>query len=160
MYYALKAFGTWSGTVLGHSNPGDVAAAGIPEIQFPGASYSSQYVSWNGLEGADDSQISVPPASSCFQQAYISAYDTGGSIPFNVVNGQYVHVGTLVDPTQLEGYTAQEINGQMLNQSQPAWGAVSPAMYMIEAFIVKSDGGQPAAIANDGNVAPLVAQIT
>jgi hypothetical protein len=160
MYYALKAFGSWSGTTLGHSNPGDVAANGIPEVQFPDATLSSQYVSWNVLEGNVDTQITIPPANSCFQQAYISAYDTGGSIPFIVINGQYVHVGTLVDPTSLEGYTPQQINGQMLNQSQPAWGAVSPSMYMIEAFIVHSNGGVPGNVAHDPNVAPLVAQIT
>jgi len=160
MYYALAAFGTWSGTTLGHSNPGDIAANGIPEVQFPGASYTSQYISVDILEGDVDTQISVPTASSCVEQAYISAYDTSGSIPFNVINGQYVHVGTLVDPTSIESYTPQEVNGQILNQSAPAWGAVSPAMYMIEAYLVKADGGVPHGIATDPNVAPLVAQIT
>jgi hypothetical protein len=159
MYYALKNFGSLSGTILYHSNPGDTPPS-IPEIVLANAQMASSYVSLNVLEGTDDSTITIPAASSCYQQAYISAYDTGGSIPFNVINGQYVHVGTLVDPTQLEGYSPQSINGQMLNQSQPAWGAVSPQMFMIEAFLCKSDGSQPTMVCTNSNVAPLLAQIT
>jgi uncharacterized protein DUF929 len=159
MYYALQAFGTVTNVQLFHSNPDDTPS-NIPEVVLANAQVSSPYVSFDVLEGQDDSAITIPAASSCTQQAYISAYDTGGSIPFNSINGQYVHVGTLVDPTQLQGYSPQQIDGQMQNQSEPAWGAVSPAMYMIEAFIVKSDGGLPHSIADDPNVAPLLAQIT
>ncbi len=159
MYFALERFGTITGTQLFHSNPGDTPS-NIPEIVLANAQIQSQYVALDILEGQVDTTITIPPASSCTQQAYMSAYDTGGSIPFNTINGQYVHVGTLVDPTQLEGYTPQEINGQMLNQSEPAWGAVSPAMYMMEAFIVKANGGLPTSVAQDPNVAPLLAQIT
>jgi hypothetical protein len=159
MYYALSQFGTLTGTALYHSNPGDTPPS-IPEIVLANANLASQYISLSVLEGTVDTTITIPAASSCTQQAYISAYDTGGSIPYLVINGQYVHVGTLVDPTQLEGYSPQEINGQMINQTAPAWPAVSPQMYMIEAFLVKADGGQPAALAQNPNVAPLLAQIT
>ena len=90
----------------------------------------------------------------------MSAYDTGGSIPFLVINGQYVHVGTLVDPTVLQPYSPQAIQGQLANQSEPAWSAVTPAAYMMEAFLVKANGGQPTSLATNPNVAPLLAQIT
>jgi Domain of unknown function (DUF929) len=159
MYLAMQRFGTVTGISFGHSNPGDTPAS-IPEVILANAQVSSQYVAFVVLEGTVDTQITIPPAGSCTQQAYISAYDTGGSIPFNVINGQYVHVGTMVDPTAIQQYSPQQVLGQLQNQSGPAWNAISPAMYMIEAFIVKANGGVPMNVAQDPNVAPLLSQIT
>ncbi|HXQ93738.1 MAG TPA: DUF929 family protein [Thermoplasmata archaeon] len=159
MWKALAAFGPVTGITLFHSNPNDNPPS-VPEVVLASASVQSQYVSFSVLEGTDDSTITIPPASSCVQQAYTSAYDTGGSIPFVVINGQYVHVGTLVDPTALTSYSPQQVQGQVLNASGPAWDAISPATYMMEAYLVKANGGQPANIADNTNVAPLLAQIT
>jgi hypothetical protein len=47
----------------------------------------------------------VPATSSCYQQAYESAY-AGGGIPFVVINGQYVHQGSLVSPSNLAAWRA------------------------------------------------------
>ena len=155
---ALERFGTLSGTSYGLSNPNEQPR--IPEVDLSGASLQSQWVSFNVLEGTNDNSITTPPANSCYQQAYISAYDTTGSIPFLVINGQYIHVGTIVSTTPLGGLSPQTVASQLANQSEPSWSAVSPAAFMMEAFIVKANNGQPQSVAKDPNVAPLLAQIS
>ncbi|MCI4353975.1 MAG: hypothetical protein L3K06_01245 [Thermoplasmata archaeon] len=157
---ALERFsttGTVSGTSYGLSNPNEQR---IPEIDLSSATVQSQWLSFNVLEGTNDNTITTPPANTCTQQAYISAYDSGGSIPFLVINGQYIHVGTIVTPTDLAPLTPQQVAGQLQNQSGLAWNAVSPAAFMMEAFIVKANNGLPRSVATDPNVAPLLAQIT
>ncbi len=155
---ALERFGTVTGTSYALSNPNEPPR--VPEIDLSSASVRSQYVSFNVLEGTNDNAITTPPANTCIQQAYVSAYDSGGSIPFLVINGQYVHVGTIVAISTLQGLSPEAVAGQLASQSEPAWSAVSPAAFMLMAFIVKANGGQPQNVATDGNVAPLLAQIT
>jgi len=159
VYLALAAFGTVSGPTFSHSNPTDTPS-NIPGVLLANLTVRSPYVSFLALEGTLDSAITVPPPASCAEGSYESDFDTGGSIPFLVINGQYFHVGTLVNPTELAGYSPQQIWGQLLNQTGPVWELISPAIYMIEALLVKANGGLPASVADDPNVAALLPQIT
>ena len=159
MKMAMQAFGPVSGTYYGASNPND-NYPNTPEVVLASTTVRSQYVSFQVLEGLDFGRLSSPPAASCTQSAYVSAYDTGGSIPFLVINGQYVHVGSIVDPGQLAGLSAQQVQDQMNNQTGNAWNAISPAGYLLEAFFVKSNGGGgPPNVVNDANVKALLSQI-
>lgn len=146
-YWALSNFGKVSGTQYGHSNPGDVYGS-TPELQFVGASMTSQYVAIDILESADDSNAIPPAPSGCTQQAYVSSYDSSAGIPFLVIGGQYVHTGTVVDPSQLQplGLSPQQVLGQVLNQSGSAWSLIAPNAYMLTAILLKADGGQPASL--------------
>ncbi|HEV2519868.1 MAG TPA: DUF929 family protein [Thermoplasmata archaeon] len=166
---ALSALGTFSGGYPGHSdnNPNDIP--NTPEIVLASATEVSQYVALHVDESTDDTQIAVPATPSCVDQAYVSAYDATGSIPFVVIGGVYLHVGTLVDPTQLRTVpgdatsapdTYASVQGQINNQSGPAWNAISPQMYLMEAFLVKLNNGQPSGLANNPNVANYLKQIT
>jgi hypothetical protein len=158
MMVALEAFGSLSGTYQDRSNPSDVYP-NTPEVVLANAILQSKYVSLQVAESTDDDQITAAPTNGCFQSAYVSSYDPGGSIPFVVINGQYFHVGQMVNPANLAGFTAPQVQGQIDNQSGAAWNAISPTAYLLEAFIVKSDGGQPSSVATSPSVAPLVAQI-
>ena len=102
MYMALQRFGTVTGDLLRPFEPGRYAGEhprGHPRWR-PGQRASTSPSSCS--KGPSTPRSTIPPAASCTEQAYISAYDTGGSIPFNVINGQYVHVGTMVDPLQIQ----------------------------------------------------------
>ena len=80
------------------------------------------------------------------QQAYVSAY-SGGSIPFVVLNGQYVHAGSsLIDPSDLSsyedgasgGYTA--VATSVLQETGTPWSIIQGQAGWICAFILKADG--------------------
>jgi Domain of unknown function (DUF929) len=141
------------GTQFMYSNPGDVYPS-TPEVVLSFASVSSPAVSfqvseyyWTPTNGA--STDTVPSTGNCVQQAYVSAY-AGGSIPFVVINGQYVHgygtpamAGSLVDPNLLSSYAgsgATMVASDVLTEIGSPWSAVQPQAALICAFVLKSDG--------------------
>jgi glutaredoxin len=150
-FWALERFGTVQGLELGHSSVTDSYSA-TPELEFVNAQYNSKYVAMHILEADDDSSTAPPTPSSCTDQAYISAYDGGtNGIPFVVVGGQFVHVGTVDDPSVIQplGLTPSTVLGQVLNQSGSAWNDIAPNAYMLTAVLLKADGGQPATVLSD-----------
>jgi hypothetical protein len=155
-FWALNQFGRLEGLELGHSSVTDSYSA-TPELEFVNAQFVSTHVAIHILEADDDSSTVPPTPASCTDQAYISAYDGGtAGIPFVVVSGQYVHIGTVDDPAVIQplGFTPAQVLGQVLNESGTAWNAIAPNAYMLTALLLKSDGGQPASIlTQDSSVA-------
>ncbi|HKV90275.1 MAG TPA: DUF929 family protein [Thermoplasmata archaeon] len=159
MAFALEQFGTLTGTYFDRSAPGDAAGSNIPEVSLANAVLESRWVSLHVAESTNDNQITAASTNGCVESAYVSTYDHTLSIPFVVVGGQYIHVGALVTPSTLSGMTPAQVQGQMNNQSGPAWNAVSPTAFLLEAFLVKANGGQPANVATNASVAAWLAQI-
>ncbi|MCI4322963.1 MAG: DUF929 domain-containing protein [Thermoplasmata archaeon] len=157
---ALMQMGQVSSSTLtfGSSNPGDVYP-NTPEVYVYSIALSSKYISLDAREGTDPTSITTP-AVSCVEQAYATQYDTGGSIPFLVINGQYFHVGTLVNPQSLAGLSPQTVYDQVTSQSGAAWTAIAPSAYLLEAIMVKVNDNQPASVASNPNVSPLLQQLT
>ncbi|MCI4324973.1 MAG: DUF929 domain-containing protein [Thermoplasmata archaeon] len=158
MVVALEAFGTLSGTYYDRSNPSDVYP-NTPEVVLAGATFQSKWVSLHVAESTDDNTITAASTTGCMESAYVSSYDSVGSIPFVVIGGQYIHIGAMVNPASLQGLNATTVQEQITAQSGSAWNAISPTAYLLEAFLVKANGGQPASVANSPSVAPLLGQI-
>lgn len=155
LYKALTAFGSLSGEYPDYSSTASTEPyPGTPEMVLGAASLSSSYVSWQVSMYLGGTDGTFPSTSNCFQQAYVSAY-SGSSIPFVVLNGQYVHASaTLVDPSQLSSY-AQGANGganavlsQIQSESGVAWNAVSTQAWWIMAFLAKSTGATASNLAS------------
>jgi Domain of unknown function (DUF929) len=147
---ALSRFGSLTGTSYDYSSSTDVYP-NTPETVLAGASFSSGYFSLQVAESTYTGSIQLPGFGNDYQNAYFVAYDSGGSIPFIVIGGQYFTVGTLVDPAQLAGMSPAEVQAQIGAQSGTAWTAISPAADWVTAFMLKADGGQPASLLT-GNV--------
>lgn len=165
IYGALQAFGTVTGVSYGSSNPGDTFP-NTPEVELDSSSYSSNYVSWDVKEGSDPTLINEPPLSTV-ESAYVSAYDSGLSIPFLVVDGIFIHVGTLIDPSQLTTapgqpsgagtpYTYQQVQSDLASQSGSVYTTIITAQYSLEAFLWKACSLQgitpPAAVTSNPQV--------
>ena len=159
MAYALGQFGTLTGTHFDRSSPTDSAGPNTPEVVLAGATLQSRWVSLHVAESTDNQTITAAPTSGCVESAYLSAYDPGPSIPFVVIGGQYIHVGALVAPSKLAGLSPAQVQAQIFNQSGPAWDAISPTAFLLEAFLVKANGGQPASVASNSSVANWLSQI-
>ena len=152
------------GTQQYYSNPGDVYPS-TPEMILSGATVTSSFVSfqvneyyWTLDNGATAGTF--PGTSNCIQQAYVSAY-SGGSIPFVVINGQYVHGGSsLINPSDLSTWAstgAQTVATDVLTETGQPWSIIEQQAAQICAFILKSDGyGSVSAFttANPGMVRP------
>ncbi len=162
---ALQNVGTLTGTQYGTSNPQDVYP-NTPEVEFVSATFVSNYISLDVKEGADDSSTASMPALSLDEQAYVSTYDGQGSIPYFVVGGIYVHVGTLVDPSILQGMSPSTVAGIMTNPSSnpSVYNAIHQQQLYFEAYIVKADmiaGITPPTFGSDnGTVQSIVSAIS
>jgi Domain of unknown function (DUF929) len=158
---ALDRIGTLSNTVLGHSNPSD-SPPSVPEVELANATYTSSWITALIAEGTDDTQITTPALGSCTETAYVSSYDADGSIPFIVIGGTYVHVGTLVDPTQLVdlGLNASQVQRQVSAQNGSAWNLIEPAANWVTAYLLVVDGRQPSSVAAIPGVASDLNQIS
>jgi Domain of unknown function (DUF929) len=167
VYYALAKFGSVSGvqSAYGFSAAGDQAGPSTPEIHLDAIGVQSQYVALVVSENHDPNVAQGITPASCIQQAYVSAYDTTG-IPFMVLNGQYFHAGTIVNPVNgttgvyLNSYTPQQIMGQLNNGSGPVWDDVVPGAYWLMAFMLKVTNGQPSSVASIPQVARDLGQIS
>jgi thiol-disulfide isomerase/thioredoxin len=149
IYKALTEFGSVSGAdgAIQFSSLSDVYA-GTPEIVIANLGFSSSTVSLVVTEDTSGVDGTFPGTNNCFEQAYVGAY-SAGSIPFLVVNGQYVHGGsTIVDPALLASYTYSQTGGSgagtMLSQVQTengsGWNVVSDQAWWIMAFLTVSSG--------------------
>ena len=153
IYKALISYGNATGasSSLYYSNPNDVYPQ-TPEIllSFVAANYSSAWISFQAAEYVGSpAGDPFPGTSNCYQSAYFSAYG-GGSIPFLVVNGQYVHGGSqLVYPQDLSTWAATSNGGAAtvltsvqnegpVGSNGNPWGVLSFQSYWIMAFIAKS----------------------
>ncbi len=140
------------GTSFQYSNPSDVYPS-TPEVVLGFASVSSTAVSFQVSEyywtQSTGTAGTFPSTSSCTQQAYVTAY-SGNSIPFVVVNGQYVHGGSsLIDPADLSTWSAGNSGGyttvaqDVLTESTAsgsAWPIIDTQAAWICAFVIKGDG--------------------
>jgi hypothetical protein len=135
------------GTSFMYSNPADVDPS-TPEVVIGSLSVSSPALAlqvseyfWTTTSGVAGT---FPSTSNCVQQAYVSAYSTG--LPFVVLNGQYVHAGTLIEPTVMSSWAAGANGGYttvangVLTESGAPWSDVSSQAGWITAFLLKSGG--------------------
>ncbi|MGA9839804.1 MAG: DUF929 family protein [Thermoplasmata archaeon] len=154
IYKALSEFGNVTGASgqLTYSDPTD-SYPSTPEIVIGNLGYSSNWVSLQVSEYVGSySGHPFPGTSNCYQSAYVGAY-SGGSIPFLVVNGQYVHGGSqLIYPQNLAtwaGSGASTVLSSVQSESGAAWTAVQFQAWWIMAFMAKSTGTPVAQLASD-----------
>ena len=149
IYKALTGFAAVSGTYTSHSSLSDVYP-GTPEMVLAGASLSSKNghgpgVDFQAAEDTSGVDGTYPATASCYQQAYVSAYASG--IPFVVINGQVVHVGTLVDPANLAPWNnangtggQQTVRNSVVNETGQPWSYVQGQAWWMMAYIARSSG--------------------
>jgi hypothetical protein len=151
LYKALYSFGASfpASAFTQYSNKSD-SFPGTPEVVLADVGPSPQ-IAPAIAEDTSGVKDTHPPISGCFEQAYVSAYDPGGGIPFVVINGQYVHLGYLVDPTDLEpwasgtngGNTAVKesvVSEQAASAGGNPWMSVQTQAWWIMAIFAKVTG--------------------
>jgi hypothetical protein len=150
MYKALSEFGTVTGAngALGFSSLTDAAGPGTPEIILANVGYSSSTIAFVVTEDTSGVEGTFPGTSNCFQQAYVSSYG-GSSIPFVVINGQYIHAGSeIIAPSSLASYSysatggngAATVLGQVQAENGSAWSVLEQQSWWMMAFLVKATG--------------------
>jgi hypothetical protein len=158
---ALSRFGTWSHLGATHSASEDV----YPDTQtlsFHGASFTSDHVSFTGVETTTNERQggSYAPLDSldAADQKIVDTYNrppytqSEGSIPFIDIGGRYVASGAIYSPKVLEGKSRAEIAAALHDPTSPVAKAVNGSANVLTAAICEATGGQPADVCTSTGV--------
>lgn len=170
MVTALLRFGSFSGLGTTQSSGSDV----FPNTQtfsFHGATYTSQYLAFKGLEMQSNqvqgNQYATLDTPSSSEQQLISIYnaapyvpkDSAGAIPFIDFGGKFLISGATYSPAVLQGKSHDDIAAALSDPSTDiAKGAVGSAN-AITAAICTLTGNQPANICGTDMMRALEAKL-
>jgi uncharacterized protein DUF929 len=155
---ALEALGKVSNVSFDHSSAND-AFPNTPSVVLPSLVVTNRFVALDARESLSDSQISAPSLGDCQEQAYVSAYNPLGGIPFVVIGGIFWHAGTLVDPGALGHLTATALAQAAQTENGTSFQPIAPATYDLLAYLAYVNGGDPNDIATNPNVAAILSGI-
>ena len=154
---ALSRFGTFSGLTTTTSSSSDVYA-NTPTFTFHGATYSSQYIEFQGVETTDRNQkhLETPTAA---QLALVNRYDSGGSIPFVDFGNRYAFDGATYQPDPLQGLTWNQIAADLQNPVSPQAQGILGSANLITAAICKLTADQPATVCSGAAIKSIEAHL-
>ena len=136
---ALARFGKWSGLADDKSAGHDEKYLNIPTVSFHRATYSSEYVEFVGRETSDRN---FEPLQELVESDYeiLDTYNPDQIIPFLLIDGQYVQVGSGYSPQLLENYDNARVQSEVANGSSNVGRAINSEIDNISALICKSIG--------------------
>ncbi|HZX01822.1 DUF929 family protein [Kribbella sp.] len=154
---ALSRFGTFKDLGTTHSAAADVHP-NTPSLSFHGSTYTSQYLSFTGVEtttnevqGNSYKPLDTPSAAD--QQTlqtydnppYVSK-DSAGSIPFIDIGNKVIGSGATYNPDLLAGKTQAQIVDALKDPANPITKAVIGSANVYTAAICKITNNQPAKV--------------
>ena len=148
MVVALEHFGSFSGLTETHSSSIDTDP-NTPTFAFHGATYSSPYISFVGVETTTNqpqgnfyAPLDNPTAA---QEALLEKY-TQGTIPFVDFGGKAVIKSPQYDPKILAGLTVDQVAAQVPNLNTAIGQAVEASAARDISTICQMTGGQPSSV--------------
>jgi hypothetical protein len=152
---ALSRFGTFSNLGQTYSSSSDVYP-NTPTLSFHGASYTSQYLAFQGVEMESNQRQGngYAPLDTLTpqQQDLLKKYDappyvdanSAGAIPFIDFGNQAVISGASFDPQLLAGKTHQEIAAALSDPASPIAQAVDGTANAFTTLLCQLTKNQPA----------------
>ena len=146
MVMALSRFGTFNGLTLMESSGAD-SFPNTNTFTFHGATYTSDYLDFQGMETSDRNQQPLGKLSSD-QQAIFDKFNAppyidsqnAGAIPFLSVGNQYIQIGAAFIPDQMQGLTWQQIADNLNDPNNSVTQSiVANANYMTAAICQITD---------------------
>jgi hypothetical protein len=150
---ALSRFGTWSG--LGQTtSASDDVFPDTSTLSFHGATYTSDYLSFTGVETSGRTKVNGQYAPldqlSAADQKTFETYDqppyttgSAGGIPFIDLGGSYVSAGASLDPQLLAGKSHRQIAEALSDPTSPIAQAVDGSANVLTAALCELTGQQP-----------------
>jgi Domain of unknown function (DUF929) len=147
---ALSRFGTF--TNLGQTESSSVDTdPNTPTFSFHGATYTSQYLTFQGVElytnqvtGSYYGTLDKPTA----QQANLMQEYTKGSFPFIDFGDRAAVKAVTVDPGMFAGKTHQQVADALADPSTPLAQAVGGSANAFTTIICNLTGGKPGSVCN------------
>ena len=150
---ALSRFGTWKG-LGGSESASDDVYPGTKTLTFHGASYTSDYLAFTGVETATNQKVNgtyekldeltgadAENFATYSRPPFISG--PAGSIPFLNLGGQFVLGGSQYVPDALAGQSRTEIATSLQDPTSETAQAVNGSANVLTAALCELTDGQP-----------------
>ena len=167
---ALSRFGTFANLGETKSGAQDVFP-NTATLSFHGATYTSQYLSFQGVETAsnvkqDSGYVPLDPLTAA-QQQLMTTYNAppyttakaAGSIPFIDIANKYLMAGASISPSLLQGKAGIDIADIVSTPSDPVAQGIDGAANAFTAALCEVTGGQPGAVCQSSAVAAYAAKL-
>jgi uncharacterized protein DUF929 len=159
---ALSRFGSF--TDLGQTtSAADDVYPNTPTLTFHGSSYTSDHLSFTGVETATNKRAgaSYEPLDelSAEDQRLVAKYDappyvqgSAGGIPFVDLGGRFVSSGASFDPQLLAGKTHAQIAAELSDPNSDIAQAVEGTANVYTAALCELTGDEPGAVCSSPGV--------
>ena len=167
---ALSRFGTFTG--LGETKSSSIDAfPNTATLSFHGATYTSQYIAFQGVEtttnvrqGDGYAPLDTPTAA---QNQLMATYDappyveagSAGAIPFLDIANKYVMAGASYSPNVLAGKGGIDIADLLSTPDDPIAKAIDGSANAFTAAICQATGGQPGNVCTASGVTAYQAKL-
>jgi thiol-disulfide isomerase/thioredoxin len=163
MVVALSRFGTFSNLGQTHSSSQDVYP-NTPTLSFHGSSYTSDYLSFQGVETQSNEisngQYAPLDTPTAQQEALVKKFNAppyvsssaAGSIPFIDFANQAVSSGASFSPQLLAGKTPEQVAAALSDPKSNIAKAVGGAANAFTAQLCKLTGNQPSNVCSSAAV--------
>ncbi|WP_433049083.1 DUF929 family protein [Dactylosporangium sp. CS-033363] len=151
---ALSRFGTFTGLSL-TTSAADDTYPNTPTVSFHGATYTSQYLSFQGVETTTNKRVNgqyapldqLTPAQQQVLQKYNAApyvpADSAGAIPFIDFGNKALQAGASFSPQLLADHSHQQVVDAIKDPNSQLGRAVDGSANAMTALLCKITGGQP-----------------
>jgi hypothetical protein len=143
---ALAHFGTWANLATTLSAADD-AYPNTATFSFHGATFTSQYLTFSGVETATSERTSTGYARldtpTPDQSRLMRAYDPAGSIPFTFLGGRFEMSGSAFVPAPLAGKTVEEIASGAADPSTATGKVIQASAAALTADLCQLTNDQP-----------------
>jgi thiol-disulfide isomerase/thioredoxin len=169
MAVALARFGSFTGLGSTASASDDVFPK-TPTLSFHGASYTSQYLAFTGVETTTNKKVggsyqALDNPSSADQKImdtynqppYVSGQ--GGAIPFVDIGGTYVSAGATYSPQLLAGKTHAQVAAALKDPTSAIAQAVDGSANLFTAAICQVTGNKPGNVCTSAGVTGAAASL-
>ena len=150
---ALSRFGTWSGLKTTSSSSSDVYA-NTPTFTFHGATYTSSYIDFRGVETSDRNQKPLETPTQA-EQDLMSKYDSGGSIPFVDFGNRYAFTGATYSPDLLGGLSWQQVADAIKDGGSTQARAIVGSANLMTAAICRMTPSAAPAVCSSATIQDL-----
>jgi Domain of unknown function (DUF929) len=154
---ALGNFGSWQGLVETASADHDEKYLSIPTVNFVRAKYTSEYLEFVGRETTDRN---FEPLQELDERDYeiLDTFNPDQIIPFLLIDGQFMQVGSGYSPQLLEGMSHAKLKAEVQNPTSSVGKAIKTEADNITALICKSIAGK-ANVCNSEDIKTLAQKI-
>ena len=154
---ALQNFGKWEGLVETKSADHDEKYLSIPTVSFVRAKYESAYVEFIGRETADRNFEPLQELDEKDLEIF-DAFNPDQIIPFLLIDGQFMQVGSGYSPQILEGIDHYKVKVELSNPNSPLGKAIKLESDNITALVCKCIGYKASACSAE-NIKNLIGKI-